>query len=46
MGMFDYVNFRSHEYQTKDTPAQGLETYEIRDDELWYKQVEREWVKD
>jgi hypothetical protein len=46
MGMFDYINYQGHEYQTKDTPEQGMETYEIRGDELWYKQVEREWVKD
>jgi hypothetical protein len=45
MGMFDYINYNGHEYQTKDTPEQGMETYEIRGDELWYKQVEREWVE-
>jgi len=46
MGMFDTIRYKNHEYQTKDTPEQGLELYEIRGDELWYKQVEREWVKD
>jgi hypothetical protein len=46
MGMFDYVNYEGCEYQTKDTPEQGMETYEIRGDELWYKQVEREWYED
>jgi hypothetical protein len=46
MGMFDYVNYEGHEYQTKDTPEQGMETYEIRGDELWYKEVEREWFKE
>jgi hypothetical protein len=46
MGMFDYIRYNEHEYQTKDTPEQGMETYEIRGDELWYKQVEREWVQD
>jgi hypothetical protein len=44
MGMFDYVNFENHEYQTKDTPDQFMSTYEIRGDELWYKKVESEWV--
>jgi hypothetical protein len=46
MGMFDYVNYHGNEYQTKDTPEQGMETYEIRGDELWYKEVKREWVED
>jgi hypothetical protein len=44
MGMFDYINYEGHEYQTKDTPEQGMETYEIRGDELWYNEVQREWV--
>jgi hypothetical protein len=46
MGMFDTVRFENHEYQTKDTPAQCLEYYEIRGDELWFKKVVREWVDD
>lgn len=46
MGMFDYINYGGHEYQTKDTPDQFMEHYEIRGDELWYKQVEREYVED
>lgn len=46
MGMFDYINYKGHEYQTKDTPEQGMETYEIRGDELWFKQVESEFVED
>jgi hypothetical protein len=46
MGMFDYINYEGHEYQTKDTPEQGMELYEIRGDELWYKRVEREWTKE
>lgn len=45
MGMFDYINYNGHEYQTKDTPVQAMETYEIRGDELWFNKVEREWVK-
>lgn len=44
MGMFDYLTYEGHEYQTKDTPDQGMEFYEIRGNELWYKKVEREWV--
>jgi len=44
MGMFDYIKFRDKVYQTKDTSMQTMETYELRDDGLWYKDVEREWV--
>lgn len=46
MGMFDYINYKGNEYQTKDTPEQCMETYEIRGDELWFKKVERDWVED
>jgi hypothetical protein len=46
MGMFDYINYAGNEYQTKDTPEQGMELYEIRGNELWYKEVKREWVED
>jgi hypothetical protein len=46
MGMFDYINYGGHEYQTKDTPDQFMEHYEIRHGELWYKQVEREYIED
>jgi len=45
MGMFDYIRYNEGEYQTKDTPEQCMETYEIRGDELWYKEVEREFVE-
>ena len=52
MGMFDYV--RCHyplpvegaaalEYQTKDTPAQWMDQYEIRDDgTLWHEEYDTE----
>jgi hypothetical protein len=46
MGVFDYIRYENHTYQTKDTPAQFLENYEIRGDELWYKEVEREWCEE
>jgi hypothetical protein len=46
MGMFDYINYGGNEYQTKDTPAQALDTYEIRNNELWHKKVELRWNKD
>lgn len=46
MGMFDTIRYNNHEFQTKDTPMQGLEMYEIRGDQLWFKRVERQWVDD
>jgi len=46
MGMFDTIYYEGKEYQTKDTPMQCLDVYEIRGDELWIKTVEREWVND
>lgn len=46
MGMFDYIKYNDKTYQTKDTPAQFMEHYEIRGDELWYERVKREWVDD
>lgn len=55
MGMFDYVRCKYplpagapvDGYQTKDTDAQYLELYEIREDgSLWYLHVEREFRPD
>jgi hypothetical protein len=44
--MFDELWYEGKEYQTKDTPQQGLDTYEIRGDELWWRKTEYEWVED
>ena len=46
MGMFDYIRYNGKTYQTKDTPAQFLAEYEIRDDELWYNNVVHKWIDD
>lgn len=47
MGMFDYIRFEGAEYQTKDTPAQALDQYEIREDgTLWYQNYDCELVDD
>jgi hypothetical protein len=46
MGMFDYLNYDGHEYQTKNTPEQMMDTYEIRGDELWWRKTEHEWVEE
>lgn len=36
MGMFDYINYQGKQYQTKNTPAQRLASYEIKEDgTLW-----------
>jgi hypothetical protein len=43
MGMFDYLNFEGKQYQTKDTPRQTMEDYEIRGNELWWRKCEYEW---
>ena len=44
MGMFDYINYEGHQYQTKDTPNQAMDYYEIRGDELWVETYDAEWI--
>lgn len=52
MGMFDQLFYQGKEYQTKDTPAQGLDNYKIEqnlDDGhwyLWYEEYDSEWIED
>lgn len=47
MGMFDYLNFRGNNYQSKDTPNQWMANYEIREDgTLWVEESDGEWIKD
>lgn len=47
MGMFDYIRYKGIEYQTKDTPHQHLEHYEIRDDgTLWVECYKETWRDD
>jgi len=46
MGMFDYLRYEDKQYQTKDTPQQCIDTYEIRGNELWWRKVEYEWVEE
>jgi hypothetical protein len=43
MGMFDTITFKGKEYQSKDTPQQAMDDYEIRENELWWKKCEYEW---
>jgi hypothetical protein len=47
MGMFDYIRYKEHEYQTKDTPKQFMDHYEIREDgTLWTENYKSEWIED
>lgn len=42
--MFDYIRYEGYEYQSRDTPAQSLDNYEIRDDNsLWHEEYDLEW---
>jgi len=44
MGMFDDITYKGHQYQTKDTPNQLLDQYEIRDDgTLWHQEYDERW---
>ena len=47
MGMFDYIRYKGKQYQTKDTPNQWMDTYEIRDDNaLWVEKYDSEWINE
>lgn len=47
MGMFDYIRYKDIEYQTKDTPAQLLDNYEIRTvGSLWHEEYDIEVIED
>jgi hypothetical protein len=44
MGLFDELTYKGHQYQTKDTPDQLLDQYEIRDDgTLWHQEYDERW---
>jgi len=53
MGTFDYVHCiyplpvegaNERTYQTKDTPSQFCDSYEIREDgTLWYRKEDQDW---
>jgi hypothetical protein len=50
MGMFDNIEYRGRQYQTKDTPLQILDNYKIEQDQtsghwyLWHEEYDSEWV--
>lgn len=46
MSIYDHIIYQGKEYQTKDTPAQFCDDYEIRGNELWYRDVDRVWIDD
>lgn len=52
MGMFDNIEYRGKQYQTKDTPAQMLDNYKIEQDQdsghwrLWHEEYDAKWVDD
>jgi hypothetical protein len=52
MGMFDNIEYRGRQYQTKDTPNQMLDNYKIEQDQdsghwyLWHEKYECDWVEE
>jgi hypothetical protein len=46
MGMFDWVEFKGHKFQTKDTPRQMLDEYRIDSlGQLWEQQYDSKWAE-
>jgi hypothetical protein len=51
MGMFDNIEYRGRQYQTKDTPLQTLDNYKIEQDQdnghwyLWHEEYDSEWIQ-
>lgn len=49
--MFDNIEYKGRQYQTKDTPRQALDKYKIEHDSdsghwhLWYEEYDAEWAK-
>lgn len=47
MGMLDYIHYKGKEYQSRTTPAQLCDEYEIKSDNtLWYEDYELEVIDD
>jgi hypothetical protein len=50
--MFDNLEYRGRQYQTKDTPAQTLDNYKIEQDQdsgqwrLWHEEYDAKWVEE
>jgi len=45
MGLFDYLNYGGHQYQTKDTPKQACDNYKIENGVLWHEEYDSEWIE-
>ena len=49
MGMFDNIEYKGDQYQTKDTPCQSLDNYKIEQNQddghwyLWHEEYDTEW---
>ena len=49
--MFDNLEYRGRQYQTKDTPLQTLDNYKIEQNQddghwyLWHEEYDSEWVE-
>jgi hypothetical protein len=52
MGMFDNIQYKGEEYQTKDTPSQLLDNYKIEQEQvsgawlLWHEEYDIDWIDD
>lgn len=52
MGMFDNIQYKGEEYQTKDTPAQLLDNYKIEQNQddghwyLWHEEYDVDWIEE
>ena len=50
MGMFDNIEYKGRQYQTKDTPLQTLDNYKIEQDQdsghwyLWHEEYDSDFV--
>ena len=52
MGMFDNLEYKGEQYQTKDTPAQLLDNYKIEQNQddghwyLWHEEYDVDWIEE
>ena len=52
MGMFDNIQYKGEQYQTKDTPAQLLDNYKIEQNQddghwyLWHEEYDVDWIEE
>ena len=52
MGMFDNIEYKGDQYQTKDTPCQSLDNYKIEQNQddghwyLWHEEYDVDWIEE